>query len=156
MCCSKTVTQPNSAIPCPSCKCFIHQSCSKLKKRDIETLKKCINVWECPVCISAKFPYSESDDIDLHLDTFNSNWTGTSLFKPQRYIPSPTSDEFRLILNRHDDFKYNDAYCEEFDENFETYHSLKPDFKYYETHEFLTMKDKMTNLFSLLHTNICS
>ena len=155
-CCSKTIAQPNSAIPCPSCKCFIHQSCSKLKKREIETLKRCSNVWECPVCNSFKFPYSDSDDIDLHLDTFNSNWTGTSLFKPQRYIPSPTSDEFRLILNRSDDFKYNDAYCEEFDENYETYHSLKPDFKYYETHEFITMKNKMTNSFSLLHTNICS
>ena len=155
-CCLKTVAQPKSAIPCPSCKTFIHQSCSKLKKREIESLKKCTNVWECPVCTSFKFPFSQSDDIDLHLDTYNSNWTGTSLFKPQRYIPSPTSNEFKLILNRQDDYKYIDAYCEDFDENFETYHSLKPDFKYYETHEFLSMKDKITNSFSLLHTNICS
>ena len=155
-CCSKTIAQPNSAIPCPSCKCFIHQSCSKLKKREIESLKKCTNVWECPVCTSIKFPFSESDDIDLHLNMFNSNWAGASLFKPQRYIPSSTSDEFKLILNRYDDLKYNDAYCEEFDENFETYHSLKPNFKYYETHEFITMKENLTNSFSLLHTNICS
>ena len=155
-CCANKITKPSSAIPCPSCKCLIHQSCSKLKKREIEQMKQTTNVWECPHCTSGKFPFSSTDDIDLYLDAFNSNWTGTSLFKPQRYIPSPTSDEFKLILNRHDDLKFNDAYCEDLEENFDTYHSLKPDFKYYETHEFISMKDKMTNSFSLLHTNICS
>ena len=155
-CCSNQVAQPNSAIPCPSCKCLIHQSCSKLKKRDIEQLKKCANIWECPVCSSNKFPFSQSEDVELHLDTFNSNWSGSSLFKPQRYIPSPTNNEFKLILNRQDDYKYNEAYLEDFDENFETYHSLKPDFKYYETEEFINMKDQFIDSFSVLHTNICS
>ena len=155
-CCSNLVAQPNSAIPCPSCKCLIHQSCSKLKRREIDQMKKLSNIWECPACTSDKYPYAKSDDIELHLDSFNSNWSGSSLFKPQRYIPSPTSDEFKLILNRDDDYKYNEAYLEDFDENFETYHSLKPDFKYYETEEFITMKDKASDSFSLLHTNICS
>ena len=109
-CCLNQVAQPNFAIPCPSCKCFIHQSCSKLKKRDIEQLKKCTNVWECPTCLSNKFPFSQADDVELHLDAFNSNWSGTSLFKPQRYIPSPNNNEFKLILNRHDDYKYKEAY----------------------------------------------
>ena len=155
-CCSMKVSKPNSAIPCPSCKCLIHQSCSKLKKRQIEQMKQSSNIWECPDCASEKFPFSGADDIDIHLDTFNSNWTGTSLFKPQRYIPSPISDEYKLILNRQDDLKFVDAYCEDLEENFNSYHSLKPDFKYYETQDFITMKDKMTNSFSLLHTNICS
>ena len=31
-CCSNKVSKPSTAIPCPSCKCLIHQSCSKLKK----------------------------------------------------------------------------------------------------------------------------
>ena len=155
-CCSNLVAQPNSAIPCPSCLSLIHQSCSKLKKREIDQLKKSPNIWECPVCMSNKFPYSKSDDVELHLDSFNSNWSGTSLFKPQRYIPSPINNDFKLVLNNQDDYKYNEAYMEDFDENFEMYHSLKPDFKYYETEEFVTMKDKMKDSFSLLHTNICS
>ena len=45
--CSKKVNRPNSSIPCPSCKCLIHKSCSKLSQ----------NAWECPTCLSDKFPF---------------------------------------------------------------------------------------------------
>ena len=44
----------------------------------------------------------------------------------------------------------------EFDHQVDTHYSLKPDFKYYETHEFHNLKDKIKNTFSLLHTNIQS
>ena len=68
-------------------------------------------------------------------------------------MPAPASNEFELIINRPGDDK---QYIEDFDDNFDNYHTLKPDFKYYDTHQFHTMKDKTKDTFSLLHTNICS
>ena len=50
----------------------------------------------------------------------------------------------------------DETYLEDFDENYDLYHSLKPEFKYYETHEFHLMKEKAKNSFSIFHTNICS
>ena len=45
---------------------------------------------------------------------------------------------------------YNATYLEDFDENFDRYHSLKPDFKYYKTEQFHNMKDKIKDSFCLL------
>jgi hypothetical protein len=100
----------------------------------------------------------EADDVDIYMDSFNSNWTCGCKNKTQKYVPSPVSNEYKLILNNHDkiDHKYDDMYLEDFDENFDLYHSLKPDFKYYETHEFHMMKEKINNSFSVFHTNISS
>ena len=35
--CTKTVSQPNSAIPCQTCVCLIHRTCSNLKDKDWST-----------------------------------------------------------------------------------------------------------------------
>ena len=43
-----------------------------------------------------------------------------------------------------------------FNDNYNAFHTLKPNFKYYETHEFHSIKETHDNSFSLLHTNICS
>ena len=97
------------------------------------------------------------DDIDIFVDSFNSNWTCGCKSRTRKYIPSPVSNEYRLIINHHNtDEKYNDIYLEDFDVNFDLYHSLKPNFKYYETHQFHSVKDKTINTFSLFHTIICS
>ena len=100
----------------------------------------------------------EAENIDLYMDSFNSNWLCGCKTKTQKYVPSFVSDEYKLILNRHDDNdnKYDDIYHEDFDENFDMYHSLKPDFKYYEIHDFHMMKEKVNDSFSIFHTNICS
>ena len=155
--CYKKVDRPNSSIPCPSCKCLTHKSCSKLSKKVLDYLRLNPNAWECPTCLSDKFPFMESDDVDIFMDSFNSNWTCGCKSKTRKYIPSPVSNEYKLIINHHNtDDKYNDIYLEDFDINFDLYHSLKPNFKYYETHQFHSMKDKVSNTFSLIHTNICS
>ena len=73
--CCKNVDRVASAIPCPSCYCLIHKSCSKLKQKDIDHLRNNPNVWECSSCYSNKFPYMKADDIDVILETFNSNWS---------------------------------------------------------------------------------
>ena len=114
-------------------------------------------MWECKSCYREKFPFSDADDVDVYLDTFNSNWNVDSpKMKPQRYIPVPTSNEFKLLLNNRNDGDYNEMYAEDFDENFDLYHSLKPDFKYYESEQFHNMSTQITDPFSLIHTNICS
>ena len=132
-------------------------SCSKLTKKLLDDLKSNPNVWECPTCFNDKFPFIESDDIDIYMDSFNSNWSCGCKSSTRKFIPSAVSNDYKLILNYHNtDKEYNEIYLEDFDENFELYHSLKPDFKYYETHQFHLMKDKVNNPFSLFHTNICS
>ena len=73
--CDKKVDRPNSSIPCPSCKCLTHKSCSKLSKKVLDYLRLNPNAWECPTCLSDKFPFMESDDVDIFMDSFNSNWT---------------------------------------------------------------------------------
>ena len=156
--CLKKVNQPASAIPCPSCSCLIHKACSKLKQKDIDYLKVNPNVWECSSCYSSKFPYMEADDIEVNLETFNSNWSCTTCkTNNQKFLPCSVSNEFKLIINNIDNEQnHKDIYLENFDENFDLYHSIKPDFKYYETHQFHVMKEKLKNSFSIFHTNISS
>ena len=155
--CCKRVNLPNSAIPCPSCKCLIHKKCSKLTQRDVEYFKEHPNAWECFSCMCFKYPFMNADDEDILMNSFNSTWTCGCQTKTQKYVPSKVSNEYKLILNNPDkDHKYDDIYLEDFDENFDLYHSLKPEFKYYETHEFHLMKEKANNSFSIFHTNICS
>ena len=83
--CSKIVNRPNTAIPCPCCNCLTHKTCSKLKQKDIDYFKENRNLWECPTCYSNKFPYMNTDDENIHLDEFNSNWScNTCKTKTQR------------------------------------------------------------------------
>ena len=155
--CSKKVGQPHTAIPCPTCQCLTHKKCSKLSKKDIDYFKNRPNIWECSACLNGKFPFMESDDIDIFMETFNSSWTCKCKTNIQNFIPSPVSNEYKLILNHLDtEHDYNEIYLEDFEENFYHYHSLKPNFKYYETHDFHLMKNKVKNTFSLFHSNICS
>ena len=52
-------------------------------------------------------------------------------------------------------YNFNPA-GEEFDNQFNSQYSVEPNFDYYETHEFHTLKNKLKDPFSILHTNICS
>ena len=140
--CSKNINQPNSAIPCPSCQCLIHKKCTKLAQKEIDHFRNHPNVWECSTCLNSKFPLMDAEDIEITMDSFNSNWKCLCKAKTQKFPPVPTGKEYQLTLNNHhdNDYKYQDIYLEDFDINFNMYHSMKPDFKYYETHEFDAMK----------------
>ena len=152
--CFNKVNLPNAAIPCPSCNHLIHKKCTKLTPNIISQLKQNLNVWECSTCTNDKFPFSETEDVDIFLNSFNSNWTCGCKTNIKPFVPSPESAQFKLILTQNVDTNDHNM---DFDENYNAYHSLKPDFKYYETHEFHAMKEKLVdNSFSLLHTNICS
>ena len=126
--CTNKVGQPNSAIPCPSCNHLIHKKCTKLTPNVISQLKQNLNVWECSTCTNDKFPFSETDDVDIYLDSFNSNWSCGCKTNTQPFVISPDSSKFKLILSHNADRNEHNM---EFDENYDSYHSLKPDFKYY-------------------------
>ena len=150
--CTKTIGKPDSALPCPSCHHLIHQKCSGLKAAEINQLKYMLNVWECSCCRFDKFPFSGADDVELHMDSFNSNWSCSCKVRNQSYVPSTDKDLYKLNLSNSDP----DDEIDDFDYNFNAHHSLKPNFRYYETHEFHILKDKNTSSFSLLHSNISS
>ena len=76
--CTKLVKNPKalrSSIPCPSCKHLIHKKCSNLNSSQLSSLKTNKNIWECPSCTKLKFPFSEFEDEDIYLRSFNSNWS---------------------------------------------------------------------------------
>jgi len=148
--CSRNTKQPNSSIPCPNCKHLIHKKCSNLNPNQLLHLKRHPNVWECPFCVENKFPFANVEDEFLEIASFNSNWTCNC--KHRSITPCNDNSTYKLVLDK---FK-NSEKIDEFDEQFDTYHTLKPNFKYYETHEFHMLKDKVKNPFSLLHTNIRS
>ena len=152
--CSNNVKQQNAAIPCPSCNHLIHKKCTKLTPNVISQLKHTVNVWECSTCTENKFPFSQADDAEIIHECFNSNWSCGCLTDIKPFVCSTESSKYKLDLSQSSDSNDHDM---DFDDNYNAYHSLKPDFKYYETHEFHNLKDKMADkTFSLLHTNICS
>ena len=152
--CRKKVNQPNSAIPCPSCNHLIHKKCTKLTPNLLAQLKLYPNVWECSYCSEDKFPFSQFDDEEIYLDSFNSNWTCGCKTDIKPFVNASENSQYKLIISKNNESNNHDF---DFDENFNAYHTLVHNFKYYETHDFHTMKDKISyNTFSLLHTNICS
>ena len=64
-----------SSIPCPSCRHLIHKKCSNLNSSQLSNLKSNTNIWECPTCMKLKFSFSELEDDEIYLSSFNSNWS---------------------------------------------------------------------------------
>jgi len=154
--CSNNIKKPKSSIPCPNCKHLVHKKCSNLNPNQLYVLKKNPNIWECPKCTRDKFPFTEIEDDEILLTSFNSNWScNCPNHKPT--LPNKSLSDFKLTISQINDSDTNtDTDNSEFDDQFHTYHSLKPDFSYYLTHEFHELKDKVKNPFSILHTNISS
>ena len=63
--CSKH-TKPETSIPCPSCSHLIHKKCSKLTPYQLSSLKRNLNLWECPTCLEDKFPFSSTVNAKAH------------------------------------------------------------------------------------------
>ena len=158
--CSNLIKNPKAlkrSIPCPSCNHLIHKKCSNLNPSQLLSLKSTTNLWECPSCSKLKFPFTELEDEEIYLSSFNSNWSCNCGNQPP--APSFIKDKYNLkCLFHQEDNDKNDTFSsnDEFDEQFNRYHTLNPDFKYYETHDFHSLKDRVKNPFSLFHTNISS
>ena len=153
--CSKKVNNTSKSIPCPNCYHFIHKKCCQLTQTEINDLKKSYNIWECLNCAASKFPLAHVDDDDIHLNAFNSNCK----YNPKRKTSNDLKEyqQQKLVINfRSETDSLFQSPGEEFDDLFNEFHGLEPDFKYYDNAQFHTMKEKLTNPFSILHTNICS
>ena len=112
------------------------------------------NVWECLSCTASKFPLASVDEDEIHLNSFNSNW---KFFSSNRTSELKAHNQQKLVINyRSQTDSFFKSPGDEFDELFNEYHGLEPDFKYYDNHKFHSMTDKLTNPFSVIHTNICS
>ena len=155
--CSK-VTNASKAIPCPTCKHLIHKSCSSLSQPQTINFKRTKNLWECPKCASEKFPFTNEEDDEILLNSFNSNWSCHCKSTNPRRLTDEIIHQQKLVLNYKNDT--GDSFFrtpeEEFDFQFDSFYALEPNFRYYDTHEFHVLKDKLTNPFSVLHTNISS
>ena len=91
------------------------------------------------------------------MSAFNSNWKCGCNKKPVKKTGDEDIQQEKLILNYKKDTDSNfTTPGDDFDLQFDTYYALEPKFKYYDTHEFHQLKDKLTNPFSIIHTNICS
>ena len=125
-----------------------------MTQAEINDLKRSHNYWECVNCLKQKFPMVDIDEDEILLNSFNSNWTCECKHKTAK---PAVSRQHKLVLNyksQTDSFFQSPG--DEFDELFNEFHGLEPDFNYYDNHEFHSVKDKLTNPFSIIHTNICS
>ena len=155
--CLKVVKKMNKAIPCPTCEHLIHKTCSALTQSQIINFKRTKNIWECPHCTQEKFPFSGIENDEIQMSAFNSNWKCGCNKKPVKKTGDEDIQQEKLILNYKKDTDSNfTTPGDDFDLQFDTYYALEPKFKYYDTHEFHQLKDKLTNPFSIIHTNICS
>ena len=152
--CQKIVNNTRKSIPCPTCRHFIHKKCCRLTQAEINDLKRSPNFWECVSCTKDKFPMVDMDEDEIHLNSFNSNWT----CECKRKTAKPeVSRQHKLVLNyKSQTDSLFQSPGDEFDELFNEFHGLEPDFKYYDNHEFHSMKDKLKNPLSIIHTNISS
>jgi len=101
----------------------------------------------------AKFPFSNIDEAEVHKNAFNSNWSCKCKSQSSAKLDE---NDLKLTINFKDLEKNFYSPVTDFEEQFDYYHSLKPNFNYYTTHEFHTITNKLNKPFSLLHTNICS
>ena len=93
------------------------------------------------------------DEDEIHLNSFNSNWKHFG----KRNTDLKTYNQQKLVINyRSQTDSFFQSPGDEFNDFFNEYHGLEPDFKYYDNHKFHSMSEKLTNPFSIIHTNICS
>ena len=153
--CSKKVNNTSKSIPCPNCNHFVHKKCTKLTNTEINDLKRSHNIWECLSCSATKFPLANVDEDEIHCIAFNSNCK----YNPKRNADhdAKTHHQQKLVINyRSQTDSLFKSPGDEFDDLFNEFHGLEPDFKYYDNQQFHRMKEKLSNPFSIVHTNICS
>ena len=155
--CLKIVINKNKAIPCPTCKHLTHKTCSSLNQSQIINFKRTKNIWECPQCIGDKFPFTQIENDEIQMNSFNSNWDCNCKNKKAILLNDETVHQMKLVLNyKNDTESFFRSPADEFDFQFESFYALEPKFQYYDTHDFHKLKNKLKNPFSILHTNICS
>lgn len=154
--CPRKVTKPHKCMHCKSCNCLVHRKCSGLSLRDLNLLKpKDLKHWQCQVCMHHQFPFAEIEDEIVLKENFNSNFNCAC---KNNSTPAINREHATFTFTRslyESDNQYGPDPENITDKTFD----LKPDFNYYELHDFhkLIRKIKIkNNHFSLFHTNIQS
>ena len=110
--------------------------------------------WECQTCYCDKFAFSQCDDTELLMHSFNSNFnckckTDTLYLKNNethrfRYTDHPASNEKNYYSGPDSDNGMEDAF------------KLSLKFGYHNAHDFHKLISNKQKSFGVLHTNICS
>ena len=121
----KTISKINKAIPCPTCKQFVHSICSGLNQSQLINFKRTKNIWECPHCSNEKFPLMNVDNDEILLSAFNSNWNCKCKEKLVNTGMDEDVHQQKLVLNYKNDTS-DSLYMspgDEFDLQFDTYYA---------------------------------
>ena len=137
--CHRNVPQPHtSSIPCNCCAALIHKKCNKLTKKEERLLhEKKLPHWEYDQCKSIKFPFTNIDNGELLIENFNS--IQRCKCKTRQF--NPLNNEMKLLLNISQENEHS-KYTHQTDLDFEQYAEIKPNFKYYNVHDFHNLTGK--------------
>ena len=156
--CKRKINKPNKGIPCKCCNSLIHRKCSGIKNSELNSCSK-INIiknWECLSCMMDKFAFTGMEDEDILLANFNSNFHCPC---ENREIPQQVKNSaYKFNLSKYKDNDKSFDIMPDALNNIDDTFDLLPSFKYYQTHDFHKLLNKVNQnkIFSLLHTNISS
>ena len=80
--------------------------------------------WECDVCNKEKFPFTDTDNDELSMISYNSNDKCKCSMKTFK----PLNGEMKLLLNLSKESENNHTH--KIDQDFEDNATIKPNFKY--------------------------
>ena len=155
--CNRRVINPSKGLPCHHCQSFIHKKCCRLPNWQSHDIRAILKNWYCSSCCENLFPFNSLNNFELIAEGFNSNETCpcTTLTHELNELEL-TQTISELDFNR---LELNDAHPNSNNDIHENV-NLKCNFKYYSTHEFHKLQNKLKAFkhipFSLIHTNICS
>ena len=109
------------------------------------------NNWECDVCNKEKFPFTNTDNDELFMINYSSN----NKCKCRVKTFKPLNGEMKLLLNQSKESENNHTH--KTDQDFEGNAAIKPNFKFYEIHDFHKMTQQINyKTLNVFHSNICS
>ena len=109
--------------------------------------------WECITCKKNKFPFSSVEDDELTKYCFNPNCKCKCGHKKVNYN---CNEKYKLLLNISSNKENWENHDADIDRFYNQYVDLKPNFKYYNVHEFHQLNPNFECSFSVIHSNICS
>ena len=157
--CEGSLCANNKGLPCSSCNSKIHVKCAKIDPKTFHIYK---GNWQCKICVSNNFPFTEIESKDL-IDylAYNSNEEQkTKKFKPIVGI----EDKLKLMLSysknspwyayTHPNEQEHDFFTAELEESM----TMRPNFDYYDIDQFRRVKNTWNKKKSIgiFHTNIFS
>ena len=112
---------------------MIHKKCSKLNKNDIKNFHTFKGKWECASCLHEKYPFTQLENEDLNRIAHNSNIKCHCSNKLSHVV---IDNKLKLLLTQSNQQESWNAHNLQVENEFEQHIEIKPNFKYYEIHDF--------------------